>query len=144
MAATDNDVQTNEKAFKPAVGNGRKRTKGVAAATTVSVSSLKRQEEQEWQSRNGEVILIEGPREGIDPMDFQALADDSRRVANTLLAKAAWVEETAAGYEALLRPSAAIQEAEEALRLAKESEDTERAKQIAALQRHLTDGPPTA
>ena len=142
MAPADNGTPTNEKAFKPAVGNGRKRTKGVAAAIPVSTTTLKRQEEQEWQSRNGEVILIEGPTQGIDPMDFKALAADNRRVANALLAKAAWFEQTADGYEALLRPSAAIQEAEEALRLAKETEDTERAKQVAALQRHLSDGPP--
>ena len=77
-------------------------------------------------------------------MDFQALADDNRRVANALLAKAAWFEETADKYEALLRPSTAIREAEEALRLAKESEESDRAKQVAALQRMLVDGPPTA
>lgn len=133
----------NQKQYQLSPGNGRLRSKGTAPANPPNTSHLKKLEEQEWQARNGEIITIQGPTEGIDPMDFQALADDNRRVANALLAKAAWFEETAEKYEALLRPSTAIREAEEALRLAKESEDTERAKQVAALQRMLVDGPPT-
>jgi hypothetical protein len=141
--ATDG-ISENQKQYQLSPGNGRLRSKGTAPANPPNPSHLKKQEEQEWQSRNGEVITIQGPTEGIDPMDFQALADDNRRVANALLAKAAWFEETADKYEALLRPSTAIREAEEALRLAKESEESDRAKQVAALQRMLVDGPPTA
>ena len=99
-------------------------------------------ENKEWAEQNGEVIVIQGPTQGIDPLNFEALAKDNRRVANDLLARASWYEETAEKYEALLRPSPAVQQAEEALKTAQANEKSERIKQVEALQRMLTAGPP--
>ena len=130
--------------FTPSKGKGGFRPSGTSPAEVPHTGSLKRQEEKEWQSRNGDVITIQGPTQGIDPMDFEALAQDNRRIANALLAKATWFEETAEKYEALLRPSTAIREAEEALKQAQQDEQSERIKQVEALQKMLLDGPPTA
>ena len=130
--------------FTPSKGKGGFRPSGTAPAEVQYTGSLKKQEEREWQSRNGDVITIQGPTQGIDPMDFEALAQDNRRVANALLAKATWFEEIAEKYEALLRPSTAIHEAEEALKQAQLDEKSERTKQVEALQKMLLDGPPTA
>ena len=99
-------------------------------------------ENKEWAEKNGEVIVIQGPTQGIDPLDFEALAKDNRRVANDLLARASWYEDTAEKYEALLKPSPAVQQAEEALKSAQANEKSERIKQVEALQKMLTDGPP--
>jgi len=101
-------------------------------------------ENKEWAEKNGEVIVIQGPTQGIDPLDFEALAKDNRRVANDLLARAAWFEDTAEKYEALLKPSPAVQQAEEALKSAQANEKSERIKQVEALQKLITDGPPTS
>jgi len=44
----------------------------------------------------------------------------------------------------LLKPSPAVQQAEEALKLAQANEKSERIKQVEALQKMLTDGPPAS
>ena len=104
----------------------------------------KRAEEKEWASKNGDVITVQGATEGIDPLDFEALAIDYRRVAERLLARAAWYEETADKYEALLRPSDAVRQAEEALEAAKANEGAERDAKVAALVKLMSSGPPEA
>jgi hypothetical protein len=101
-------------------------------------------EDEEWAAQNGDVIIVQGPTKGIDPLDFATLAKENRRVANELLARASWFEETADKYDALLRPSPAVQQAEEALKAAQANEESERKSQIEALQKLLTDGPPTS
>jgi hypothetical protein len=104
--------------------------------------NTKREEEKEWAARNGEVIVVQGATEGIDPLDFEALAQDYRRVAERLLARASWYEETADKYEALLRPSDAVRQAEEALATAKANEDADREAKVAALVKLMSSGPP--
>ena len=101
-------------------------------------------ENEEWAAQNGDVIIVQGPTKGIDPLDFATLAKENRRVANDLLARASWFEETADKYDALLRPSPAVAEAEQALKAAQANEESERKSQIEALQKLLTDGPPTS
>ena len=102
------------------------------------------QEDRENAAKNGEVIVVQGASEGIDPLDFEALAADYRHVAERLLARAAWYEETADKYEALLRPSDAVRQAEEALEAAKANEGAERDAKVAALVKLMSSGPPEA
>tara|TARA_R100000306_G_C4373175_1_gene140856 strand:+ start:77 stop:1654 length:1578 start_codon:yes stop_codon:yes gene_type:complete len=104
----------------------------------------KRAEEAEWAAKSGEVIVVQGATTGIDPMDFEALAVDYRRVAERLLARASWYEETADKYEALLRPSDAVREAEAALEAAKANEESDRDAKVAALVALMQKGPPEA
>lgn len=121
-----------------------KRFRPTGTSPVVVPASITAKESKDWAEKNGEVIVIQGPTQGIDPLDFAALAKDNRRVANDLLARAAWFEETAEKYEALLRPSPAVREAEEALKTAQDNEKAERIKQVEALQKLITDGPPTS
>jgi len=121
-----------------------KRFRPTGTSPVAVPASITVKENKDWAEKNGEVIVIQGPTQGIDPLDFEALAKDNRRVANDLLARASWYEDTAEKYEALLKPSPAVQQAEEALKLAQANEKSERIKQVEALQKMLADGPPAS
>ena len=151
MAPKINDEGTESTTAQEPVGNfatsrgkGGFRPKGTSPAEVQTTGSLKRQEEREWQSRNGDVITIQGPTQGLDPMDFQGLATEYRRVSDDLLERANYFSTLAEKYEALLKPSDAVREAQEALNQAQANEKSEREAQIQSLMSLISDGPPTA
>ena len=134
---------TNQVVEELSMSNGKKRSlRPNGTAPALVPANGKAQEEKEWAAQNGDVIVVQGPTPGIDPLDFEALAQDNRRVANDLLARASWYEATADKYESLLRPSDAVRQAEEALKKAQEDAVAERKSQIETLQKMLEDGPP--
>ena len=112
----------------------------------------KKAEEKHWEARNGPVITVQGPQEVAED-DYETKAKENRRVADELLAQAAYYEQVAERFEALLQPTTAVQEAEasmaEAVQKAQEIIDAARAKveadrtdQKDALDALIASGPP--
>ena len=118
----------------------------------VPTTNGKKVEEKHWEARNGPVITVQGPQE-VAEGDYETKAKENRRVADELLAQAAYYEQVAERFEALLQPTTAVQEAEasmaEAVKKAQEIIDAAKAKveadridQKDALDALIASGPP--
>ena len=118
-------------------------------ASPVNVRQL---ENKAWQERNGEVITVQGPQEtGAD--DYEAKARENRRVSDELMERASYYENLALQYEAMTKPTTAVQEAEaamaealqkaqEIINAAKAKEDADRKAQKEQLDALIASGPP--
>ena len=126
--------------------------KGAQSGLQAVPSGMAQKEEKQWQARNGPVITVQGPQEVAED-DYEAQAKENRRVADDLLAKAAYYENLAEHFEALCQPTTAVQEAEasmaEAVRkaqaiidAAKAKEEADRIAQKDRLDALVASGPP--
>ena len=106
----------------------------------------------EYQRRNGEVITIQGPQE-TKADDYEAKAKEARRVADELMEQSLYWEKLAERYEAMDKPTKAVQEAEaamaevmrkaqEAIDAAKAKEESDRLAQEKELEALIASGPP--
>ena len=117
-----------------------------------SPRNVNKLEDAEYERRNGEVITVQGPQETTAD-DYMNKAKENRRVADELMEQAAYYEKVAQHYEAMLQPTRAVQDAEEAMaeamRKAQETIDAARAKEEAdrkaqeqELEALIASGPP--
>ena len=142
---------------------------GIVSLTTPA--NGKRQEAQEWQARNGPVVVVQGLQEEVaseldvllgydlydakenERLSYTSLAVLNREKADDLLNRADYYTKLAEHYEALLEPTTAVKEAEtamdEAVRHAqaiiddaKATEDADRKSQRAELDALIRSGPP--
>ena len=118
----------------------------------VPTTNGKKAEEKHWEARNGPVITVQGPQE-VAEGDYETKAKENRRVADELLAQAAYYEQVAEHFEALLQPTPAVQAAETAYEIAikkaqqildeaKAKVESERTDQKDALDALIASGPP--
>lgn len=118
----------------------------------VSPRNVNKLLEAEYQKRNGAVITIQGPQETKED-DYQAKAKEARRVADDLMEQSLYWEKLAERYEAMDKPTKAVQEAEaamaeavrkaqEAIDAAKAKEEADRLAQAKELEALIASGPP--
>ena len=79
-------------------------------------------------------ITINGPQLPFDPTDYAAFAREYKRVSDALFERADYYMTLAEKYESLSTPSAALLEAQEALKRAQEKEDSYHREQIESLK----------
>ena len=137
------------KGIKRVVEVTSKKAGNLVNAPQVNVRQL---ENKAWQERNGEVITVQGPQETEDE-DYEAKARENRRVSDELMERASYYDNLALQYEAMTKPTTAVQEAEtamaEALKKAQEiidaakaKEDADRKAQKEQLDALIASGPP--
>jgi hypothetical protein len=148
-AGTQNmEAVADEPAFPSTTSPDGKFTSGVGSMLPqnpiIPPRNGRRSEEEEWASKNGEVIVVQGAKQGIDPQDFNALAMDYRRISDELLERANYYNNLAEQYEALLKPTDAVREAEAQLAAAKAAAGSEREAQVKILMALIEQGPPEA
>ena len=126
-----------------------KKAGNLVNAPQVNVRQL---ENKAWQERNGEVITVQGPQETEDE-DYEAKARENRRVSDELMERASYYDNLALQYEAMTKPTTAVQEAEDAMaealkkaqeiiNAAKAKEDADRKAQKEQLDALIASGPP--
>ena len=91
--------------------------------------------------RSGPVITIQGPSEH-SPDDYTGLAADNRRTADELMGKAEYYLQVADYYDAMLKPTDAVTEAEALLKKAQDDEQADRDRQKVELDALIANGPP--
>ena len=91
--------------------------------------------------RSGPVITVQGPSFH-EAHDFASLASDNRRTADELMNQAEYYTQVADYYDALLKPTDAVAEAQALLDKAKADEDADRERQKVALDELIASGPP--
>ena len=91
--------------------------------------------------RSGPVITVQGPSEHRSD-DYAGLAADNRRTADELMGKAEYYMQVADYYDAMLKPTDAVTEAEALLKKAQDDEQADRDRQKAELDALIANGPP--
>ena len=91
--------------------------------------------------RSGPVITVQGPSEHRSD-DYAGLAADNRRTADELMGKAEYYMQVADYYDAMLKPTDAVTEAEALLKKAQDDEQADRDRQKAELDTLIANGPP--
>ena len=91
--------------------------------------------------RSGSVITVQGPSNH-RPDDYPSLAADNRRTADELMGKAEYYLQVADYYDAMLKPTDAVTEAEALLKKAQDDEQADRDRQKVELDALIANGPP--
>ena len=91
--------------------------------------------------QSGPVITVQGPSPH-RPDDYASLAADNRRTADELMGKAEYYMQVADYYDAMLKPTDAVTEAEALLKKAQDDEQADRDRQKAELDALIANGPP--